>query len=282
MSAALKVAAGEPAVEPAVEPVRPLRAPDLTPAAIGALPELKWLPVTALRINRGYQRDLSRSSIELIRRIVANWDWSRLKALSVLDMGDGTFEVVDGQHTAVAAMTHGQVRQLPCLIAPARGLPQAAADFVGLNRDRVGLTPLQIFWARVAAGEEEANEVARGVALGGGRIPRTQVTLANMREGDCVATSALEALAKEGGAVYVKRVIGLGVAARLRPVGRDFIGAMRAVIWGGYAGKISDERIVDLIRVRGMTRLLTDARLLRDDQGGSIGAALAAVFARLA
>ncbi len=264
-----------------LEKIITLKTPDLTPAEIGARPKMKWLPIDALRINRAYQRDLSERSVRLIRRMVAGWDWNRLKALTVFDLGDGTYEVLDGQHTAVAARTHGAILELPCLVTPVRSTQEAAADFVGLNTDRVGLTPLQIFWAQVAAGDEEACEIAKGVDQAGGRIPKNNLSQSNIREGDVIALGALAKLAREGGMPYVRRVVELGVAARLRPVGRDFIVAAHELIWGSQAGMVTDQRIVDVVRVQTMPRLLSDARLLAETHRHSIGHALALVFVRL-
>ncbi len=258
-----------------------LKAPDIVPGVIGPRPKMKWLTVDSLRINRAYQRDLSERSVRLIRRMVAGWDWNRLKALTVFDLGDGTFEVLDGQHTAVAAQTHGGIPELPCLVTPVRSTQQAAADFVGLNTDRVGLTPLQIFWAQVAAGDEECCEVARGVAQAGGRIPKNSMSSAHFREGDVISIGALTKLAREGGMPYVRRVVELGVTARLAPIARDFIVAAHELIWGAQAGMVTDQRIVDVIRVQSMARLLSDARILAEQHKHTIGHALALVFVRL-
>lgn len=264
-----------------IEAIVPLRMPDVTPAVVPETPQLKWLPMSALRINRAYQRSLSRASVRLIRKMVANFDWARLKALSVIDMGGGLYEVLDGQHTAIAAASHGGIEKLPCLVVASRDTEAAAAAFVDLNTQRVQLTGMQIFFAQVAAGDELATDVARGVRLGGGTIVATQSAAGTWREGETMAVAAFRKLAQQGGVAYVRRVASVAVRARLAPISRDFVVACGALMWGQHAGKVSDERIIDLVRITGIVKLMNKARI-EQEHGGTLGAALARVLVRLA
>jgi hypothetical protein len=280
VKAAAKYKAAE-STSTALDTIRPLRMPDVTPAAMaGENAHLRWIPVSDLRINRAYQRDLTRKSVTLIRQMVATFDWARLKALSVLELGDGTYEVLDGQHTAIAAASHGGIPRLPCLVCAQRTVDAAAAAFVDLNTQRVNLSPMQIFFAQVAAGDELATDVSRGVRLGGGKIVPFQAVPGTWNEGDTMAIAAFRKLAKEGGVAYVRRVTAVGVKARLAPITRDFIVACRSIMWGQHAGTLSDERIVDLVRIHGMLKLTNKARV-EMAKGGTLGDALARVLVRL-
>lgn len=127
--------------------IEPLKAPDIARPDPGDKPELVWLPLSALVVNDSYQRSLSDKSIRVIRKIVASFNWARIKALSVTDIGGGRYEVIDGQHTAIAAATHGEILELPCVVTAERSVQERAADFVGLNRDRLTMTPMQVFFA---------------------------------------------------------------------------------------------------------------------------------------
>lgn len=283
MTAKLKMLeGGASSIEDKLEPLAALKFPDATPAAVADNPRLAWVKVADLRINRAYQRDLTPTSMRLIRTLVEKFDWARMKALSVLELGDGTYEVLDGQHTAIAAMSHGAIPRVPCLVSAQRKTSEAAAAFVDLNTQRLALSPMQIFWGEVAAGDEIACDVVRGVQLGGGKILRSQASSANWKYGDTIATGALKKLAAKGGVAYVKRVVALGVASKLRPINRDFVVAFEDLIWGRYAGKITDERIVDVVRIHGATKLQNDARRLQEDsKRGSLGNLLADVIRRL-
>ncbi len=61
---------------------------------------------STLLVDERYQRGLSERSIKLIRKIVSEWDWRAFKPPVVVDVGAG-LEVIDGQHTAIGAATHG-------------------------------------------------------------------------------------------------------------------------------------------------------------------------------
>lgn len=65
-------------------------------------PISEWVDPATLLVNATYQRDLSERSIQLIRKIIGGWDWTRFKP-PVCSLGDRGIEVIDGQHTAIAA-----------------------------------------------------------------------------------------------------------------------------------------------------------------------------------
>ena len=266
-----------------VRAIVPLAIPDIEPASLGDKPVMDWIELSALRINDAYQRSISNRSITSIRKMVRTFDWSRIKALSVVEMGDGTYEVIDGQHTAIAAMTHGDVTSLPCLISPPKTLEARAADFVGLNRDRLSMTPMQVFWAEVASKDELALEVVRGVQLGGGQLLRYPPGHGLFKSGDIVSTGALKKVANEGGPAWVRRVVSIGVNGKLAPIKAPLIRALVLLIWKGeHAGTLSDDRIIDLLRIYGQEPLLTKARVYRDTAKQPIGKCLAHIIWSLA
>lgn len=277
--------------EARLEPITPIKASDLKKGKPGPPPRLEWIPIERLRINRAYQRDLSEQSVRLIRRTVENWSWSRVKALSVAPIadyrpagpGDELYEVRDGQHTAIAALTRGDIRELPCLVGEAGSIEESAAAFVGLNTDRVGLTSLQIFWGRVVAGETDPVLVAKGVHDAGGRIPRSQPGATNThRPGDVIAVKRLEAVAAKQGDAGVARIVKLGIACGLAPVQQEFIFACGELMWGAHAGVVDDKTIERIVVGQTLARLLSDARVLREEHGHTLGRGLGLVIVRMA
>lgn len=264
-----------------LRPIRVLRVPDLVPAEVGRRPEIAWLPLASLRINDAYQRSLSDRSMRSIRKMIAGWDWARVKALSVMPIGDGLYEVIDGQHTAHAAASHGGIDELPCLIAAAASLEARAGAFVGINRDRVAMTPLQIFWADVAAGDEDALDAVRGVELAGGRILRHSPGTDRFEIGDIMSAEGVKRLARRGGVAYVRRVVGVGVAGKLGPIKDAFLRAVAWLIWDDE-NSLTDDAIVDVIRIHTGEGLLKRARALREEQRQPLHACLATVIKRLA
>lgn len=245
-------------------------------------PVLQWLSIDLLLINGAYQRSLSEASKRSIRRIVKSFDWARLKALSVTPVDGGYFEVVDGQHTAIAAATHGEIDELPCLVSASRDLSQRAGDFVGLNKDRVAIHPLQLYRAELAAGDEIATEVDKGVKSGGGRVVLS-TSEAGLRPGDTCAIQALKSLARQGGPAYVTRIVALGVQAGLAPLTANMIGAFKVLIWEDEFSDLTNEAICSVFRIYEEKKLVDRARDLKSDTAAlSLRRALAVVIARLA
>jgi len=76
---------------------------------------------------------------------VAGWDWAKFKA-PVAVMTDAGLELIDGQHTAIAAATHPEIATIPVMIVDVDKRAERAAAFIGHNRDRVAvdaqITPL--------------------------------------------------------------------------------------------------------------------------------------------
>lgn len=263
-----------------LRPVAPLKAPDVTPSVLGDPPELVWLPLSALVINDAYQRHVSEKSVTLIRRMVGRYDWGRVKALSVVELDGGLFEVIDGQHTAIAAATHGGIEKLPCLLMRGRDAAMRAADFVSLNRDRLAMTPMQVFFAELAAGEELAGDVDQGVKAAGGRVLKHPPPHGKFEIGDAVCVAQLRALARAGGVAYVKRAVRICVAGKCAPVKAVTLKALQKLLWAGHPaqGRITDTGLATALANHGQEGLIALAQRRREQQGGSLADALADIL----
>src|SRR5687768_12803311 len=126
-------------------------APDLTCERLdnfGPKPTMCMLPKSALRVDRRYQREISsRRSKQLIQRIADNWRWYHCAPLTVADNGDGTYNVIDGQHRMTAAKSLPGVVLLPAYVVEEMTLQEQAGAFVAHNMDRVAVSPQAIFYA---------------------------------------------------------------------------------------------------------------------------------------
>ena len=132
---------------PVLRLVRALNLAGVEPhKAPGADPVFEWIDPKTLLVDEVYQRSLSDRSIVLIRKIVSQWDWRRFKP-PICARTDAGLEVIDGQHTALAAATHPEVFDIPVMIVDAADQGARARAFVGHNRDRLGITPAQIHFA---------------------------------------------------------------------------------------------------------------------------------------
>jgi hypothetical protein len=193
----------------------------------GPKPELKWLPVGGLKVDPKYQRDTgSRRSRNLIDKIAGSFRWSRFGVVMAVRSteSDSVWHVVDGQHRVEVARAL-KLPTVPVLVLPHATLAEAAADFVAINRDRVAVTPLHIHHAQLAAGEPEAQAIARVCARAKVEICRYPVPSDKMKPGQTLAVQSIARLIRLRGPDFAEKVL---TALRTAP-GGDLPGAMSAV-----------------------------------------------------
>jgi hypothetical protein len=123
------------------------------------MPICEHVDPTTLFVDPAYQRDIGERGYRQIRRIIERFDWAKFKppicAYAEVD-GETVLKVLDGQHTAIAAASNPFVREIPIMIVEAEDTISQARAFIGQNAERVGVTPLQIHHAALAAGDEDA------------------------------------------------------------------------------------------------------------------------------
>lgn len=131
--------------------------------------ELAWVAVGDLAVDPTYQRSISDRGARLLGRLVRRWDWARVGALVVTQEQGGDsparWLVIDGQHRALAAAALG-IEALPAVVATGEAADTAAQaqGFLGVNRDRTAVGPIDRFRAALAAGDRQAAEVAEMLA----------------------------------------------------------------------------------------------------------------------
>ena len=104
--------------------------------------------------------------------------------------------VVDGQHTAIAAAMHPDVSEIPIMIVPADSRAAQANAFVGHNRDRLNITPMQMHFAALAAGDEDAMTIDQVCQRAGVKMLRTPPAANVYRPAETVAVNAIGARIK--------------------------------------------------------------------------------------
>jgi len=134
---------------------------DLDPTLnLGPKPRFSWIGKELLVIDPRYQRGLTgRRSAELISQIVDTFTWSKFQPLTVTELDDGRFAVVDGQHRGAAALLPPLFEEVPAWIVDAPDVRAQAKVFVGINEDRNRMTSLQVYKAQLAARDHDASQV---------------------------------------------------------------------------------------------------------------------------
>lgn len=228
--------------------IQALRLPDVTPALItGTPPQARVVAPTDLYVDESYQRSLSERSVRLVRKIVAEWDWHAFKPPIVVDV-DGRYEVIDGQHTAIAAVTHGGIAELPVLVVDAEAMASKAQAFVRHNRDRIQVTPVQLHTALVAAGDEDAQTIDQVCQRAGVRIMRNPPPMGRYDVGDSLAITTIRALVNRRHARGARQVLEICVKAGCAPVSAGMIKAVEHLLFAQeYAGELDAERLALVI-----------------------------------
>lgn len=227
--------------------IEPIALPtSITPAKIeGWLPVIRMAAPTDLKVEASYQRDLSGKSVKLIRKIVAEWSWAKFKPPICAETLDGLF-VIDGQHTAIAAASHPEIKEIPVLVVPADQVEQRASAFVAHNRDRLTMTPAQIFYGEVIAGDATAKAILDIVTKAGCSIPRLPVSNQNAQPGQISALGEVQTIFKVHGAGILERVLRVG--AKACPLSKTLLRALRTVLTDeahSYVANLPDRVISD-------------------------------------
>lgn len=123
-------------------------------------PELKYIKVTSLYIPTDYQRSTkSRASQNNIAKIKNDFNWAQFGALVVCPLKGSKppqFGIIDGQHRYNAALSRGDIQELPCVVIEERMMIDQAKSFIAINEDRVPLHLLHKYQAMITAGDQDA------------------------------------------------------------------------------------------------------------------------------
>lgn len=231
-----------------LRPIRPVGLSGLEPAmAIVALPVFEWVSPSALLVDEAYQRNLSERSIKLIRKIIENWDWRRFKPPVCARTAKG-LEVIDGQHTAVSAASHPAIDLIPVMVVEAAERAERASAFMGHNRDRLNITPMQLHYAAAAAGDEDAQTIDQVCARAGVRMLKSTPANGVFKPGDTVAVAAIGALINRRMPVKARQVLEILAQAGCAPVAAGQIKAVDVLLHDPeYAGEITADDLVSAI-----------------------------------
>ena len=240
------------APDPNVRPVEAMELKGEVARPPTSLPMLEWLEPETLLVNATYQRDLSDKSRALINRIATSWDWRRMKPI-VCSWTERGFEVIDGQHTAIAAAS-ASIAAVPVMIVLAEELEERAAAFIGHNRDRLPISPTQLHHAAVAAGDDKAVLVDEACKAAEINIIRSPFGGYAYKVGDTTAIGALGALVGRQGVPRAVTVLKALVEAELAPVTSHHIKAAEYLLTDPeHACEVDSEALVKAIRITAET-----------------------------
>lgn len=233
----------------ALRTITALDFPDLPRAEVPDwMPEVRHVDPAELVVDEGYQRGLSDRSIRLIRKIVSEWSWLAFKPPIVVDV-EGRLHVIDGQHTAIGAVTHRGIPLIPVLVVRAEAVAQRASAFVRHNRDRIQVTATQLHAALVAAGDEDALTMAQVCERAGVTLLKNPPPFAKFKPGDSMAVTTIGSVISRRHAKGAREILEICVKGRAAPVSAILIRAVEHLLFASeYKGQIEAERISALLQ----------------------------------
>lgn len=228
----------------ALRQIEPLEIDGIPAIDPGPPPRAAWVPPQSLLVDDAYQRDISRRTMENIMRIMREFAWSRFKWPTCVQAADGALHVIDGQHSAIAAATLG-IAQIPVTVVDAATLAERAGAFIGINKHRSAVHPLEMHRALVVAGDEASADLQAVLDKAG-------VRLALQARGTALsAISTLHSILTRRGPARLRIILETLVAAQCPAIEKVHLRAAEGV----YAAKPQADPadLADAIRIEGDT-----------------------------
>lgn len=159
-------------------------------------PQLQWINISQLVVDDRYQRGLSRANWAAIKKIAADFRWSRFAPVLVAPLPGGDFAIIDGQHRAHAALLCG-IEVIPCMSVPMTQAEQAQA-FSFINGNVIRITPHHVYKAALAAGETWAERCCIAVGKAGCTLMVSNSSTADKKPGEVYCIGLIKALVLAG------------------------------------------------------------------------------------
>lgn len=232
-----------------LRPIKLMKLPGVDPGGADmSEPKFERAAPTDLLVDETYQRNLSERSVALIRKMVGKWDWRSFKPPVVVKTKQG-LQVVDGQHTAIAAASHPKIKTIPIMVIEAPETADRARAFIGHNRDRITVTTTQLHAAAVAAGDESAVTVHQVCDRAGIKILKNPPGMGVFKPGESLAVSTISALVNRRGALKARQILEVIAQAKIAPVSAAIIKATEALLTAQeYAPHVNAADLTTIIR----------------------------------
>jgi hypothetical protein len=210
-----------------IKPMRELLPRGFQMPDLGRRPELRWVDPTSLLVDESYQRDLTKRSIGLIKRLLQRFAWRKMKPPIVVDVA-GELHCIDGQHTAIAAATIG-ILEIPVFMVDADSLEERADAFVAHNKDRVVMSPFDVYRGALGAGNADALDCASVCRRAGVTIKIMNVN-SRVDIGDTACVGTVQRLVKRQGVMKSRMVLEALVKGARAPISAPEIDATEAAM----------------------------------------------------
>lgn len=178
----------------------------------GEVPVLDWISKDLIDADPLYQRPLDRARVD---GILKDFSWRAFGAIVVVQQANGRYHTPDGQHRLVAAKLHPRVTVVPAIIVKAEDVPAEAGIFVDINKNRKNVSTLELFFAQLAAGDDNALAVLNVCKEAGIRIPKHP---GDFKPNDSIAVAAISSLVSGYIAPRAVEFLKIAASGRFAPI----------------------------------------------------------------
>lgn len=237
---------------------------------IGPEPKLEWIDVNLIDVDHNYQREADGKRVQ---QILASFRWDHFGAVVLAPAENGRFRVTDGQHRAAAAKLHPSISRVPALVISGNGMVAEAENFLVINRARKAVTPIETFWAGLAAGDPQVQRIKDVLDRAGCEVVAGPGAY---RPGHTNAVGALERSIKRYGDAATVRAL-----EALRRAYPNDAHALRGTLITAIARinrnneKLDQERLARVLSGMSFAEMTAHAESFRKLSGGSAETALA-------
>ncbi len=237
----------------------------------GEVPVLDWIETGRISVDPLYQRPLDGSRVA---SILKGFTWRSFGALVVVPAGDG-YHVTDGQHRLEAAKAHPKVSHVPAVIVQSPDIATEATIFVDINKHRKNVSPLELFFAELAAGTGCATEVMKAAQRAGIRIPKSP---GHFKPNDSIAVGEMQKLVSGYVESRVDEFLATATAGGFRPIMANHLKAVEHLLTDKeFAPYITAEDLASTIKKVG-TSLDKEAKRFAATHGITFWKGLASVW----
>ena len=159
-------------------------------------PQMLWVSIDKLVIDDRYQRPLNASNIAAIKRIAADFRWSRFSPVIVAPVEGGSYALIDGQHRAHAASLVG-IETIPAMVALVAPEEQALA-FIDINTSSIKVQSNNVYRAALTAGAPWAIACRDAVQAAGCKLMTSNRSQKEKKPGEVYAIDLIKQLVARG------------------------------------------------------------------------------------
>jgi hypothetical protein len=232
--------------------------------AIGERPDLEWVDVELIDVDHNYQRDVDGQRVS---KILKTFRWDHFGAVVLARKPDGRFHVTDGQHRCKAAKLHPNVTHVPALIMKGEGMEAEAENFLVINRARKAVSPVDTYWAGIAAGNADDLRLRDVLASAGCDVVAGN---ANYKPGHTGAVAALRRCIErygDGATIAALKVIRDAWPTDALALRGILISAIARLIRNNK--QIDRDRLVRVLAPKSFAEMTAAAEAFRKISGGS-------------